>query len=301
MELSVVICTHDRASELSRTLAALALCPRPEGVSAEIVVVANACSDDTEAVAGAAGARVVREPRPGLSRARNAGIDASRGEAVLWLDDDATPAPGWLAAYADALRRHPRASFFGGPVRPEFRGPPPPWLDLAARRIPTTWSAIDLGPHDRPFRRGEAPFGGNMAIRRTALAGRFREDLGRVAGSGALGAGEETEYFGRLAAAGHRGLWAADAAVAHRIGPERQTLDYIARYWQGIGLQDRMLQAGRHRGRLPRPLREMLCYMAGRALGAPALWLPAFARMNRSLGRMAPVVEELPGGDGGAR
>src|SRR6202007_3056292 len=77
--VSLVICTRDRAAQLSACLAAVAgmSCRRPW----EIVVVDNGSRDDTRAVAQAflrdhAVARYVWEPQAGLSRARNAGIGA---------------------------------------------------------------------------------------------------------------------------------------------------------------------------------------------------------------------------------
>ena len=75
--------------------------------AAEIMVVDNAPGDrDCRAEAERAGARYIREDRPGLDHARNAGLRASSGELVAFTDDDCVPATGWLSSlgelFADA-------------------------------------------------------------------------------------------------------------------------------------------------------------------------------------------------------
>ena len=70
--LSVIICTRERPDDLERCLAALA---RQTVGPLDIVVVDNAPrTSRTWEVAERAGARYVLEPRPGLNRARNAGL-----------------------------------------------------------------------------------------------------------------------------------------------------------------------------------------------------------------------------------
>jgi glycosyltransferase involved in cell wall biosynthesis len=54
----------------------------------EIIVVDNGCSDRTAQIASNLGAVVVKEPKRGLSRARNAGIRVCRQEWVALLDSD---------------------------------------------------------------------------------------------------------------------------------------------------------------------------------------------------------------------
>src|SRR5262249_53792080 len=101
--VSVVITTHNRAEILSRCVrATLAEARRRPG--AEVLVVDNASADGTpdvlDALLRAEGAplRTLHEPRLGASHGRNTGLAAARGELVAFLDDDAVPRPGWLAA-----------------------------------------------------------------------------------------------------------------------------------------------------------------------------------------------------------
>lgn len=42
--------------------------------------------------------RVLDEPRPGPSAARNRGLDEATGDVIFFIDADCVPAPGWMAA-----------------------------------------------------------------------------------------------------------------------------------------------------------------------------------------------------------
>ena len=105
LDAAVVVCTLGRPEQLADCLTSLAaLRTRPN----ELIVVDNDPSDPRSAeVAARFGARVVPEPRRGLSAARNAGIRAARSPVVAFLDDDCRVEPGWLddlaAEFADPL------------------------------------------------------------------------------------------------------------------------------------------------------------------------------------------------------
>src|SRR2546422_10702578 len=93
---TVVICTRDRPESLDRCLGAVGALDYP---SFDVLVVDNGSSaTGTREVAERWGARCTVEPRPGLSRARNRGAGEAQGDLIAYLDDDALPEPGWLAA-----------------------------------------------------------------------------------------------------------------------------------------------------------------------------------------------------------
>ena len=105
-EVSVVIPVHDDAVHLDRCLHALALQTVPP---LEVVVVDNACTDDSAAVALRHGARVVAEPSLGIPAAAATGYDAAVGAVIARLDADSIPPADWVERVGDLLERHPDA------------------------------------------------------------------------------------------------------------------------------------------------------------------------------------------------
>jgi len=113
MRVTVVIPSHDDAVLLRACLAALRTQNRPAD---EVIVVDNACTDDTAEVARAAGARVVTEPLRGVTPATACGFDAARGDLLLRLDADSVPPPDWVARVVAAFT-DPTLGALSGPGR----------------------------------------------------------------------------------------------------------------------------------------------------------------------------------------
>jgi glycosyltransferase involved in cell wall biosynthesis len=104
---SVVIPARNAERSLPRVLAALA---RQEPAPLEVIVVDDASTDGTAAVAAAHGARVVStEGRRFAGGARNTGWEAARGDLVVFLDSDAVPTPSWGAGLVRAATEFPGA------------------------------------------------------------------------------------------------------------------------------------------------------------------------------------------------
>jgi glycosyltransferase involved in cell wall biosynthesis len=93
LDITVVIPVKDDAVLLARCLEALALQTRRPF---EVVVVDNASTDDSAAVARAAGARVVVEPTVGIPAAASRGYDAVQGGIIARCDADTLPPTDWL-------------------------------------------------------------------------------------------------------------------------------------------------------------------------------------------------------------
>ena len=113
--LSVVIPAHDAARWIGDALASVRA--QPVHLPVEVVVVTDRCRDNTAAIARAAGARVIDSPAPGAAAARNAGVDASHGAFIAFLDaDDLWPADS-LGDRLALLESVPEAALVFGDYR----------------------------------------------------------------------------------------------------------------------------------------------------------------------------------------
>src|SRR5205823_695606 len=133
MKASVIIATYNRATLLDECLAQLAAQQFVSGD--EVLVVDNGSTDRTAAVVAAherrfpVPLRALEERRPGKSRALAAAISVAAGEILAFTDDDVKVESGWLHAIRRAMD-NPAIALAGGPITPQWEGPPPRWLRL---------------------------------------------------------------------------------------------------------------------------------------------------------------------------
>jgi hypothetical protein len=238
-DVTVAICTWNRAALLDRTLTRLRDLRVPAGLTWEVVVVDNNSTDDTQAVllkhaAGPLPLTALKETKQGHSNARNCAVAAARGKLVLWTDDDVLVGPDWLARIVAAADKYPNAEFFGGPVRPWFETPPPAWLGDNLDLFGVCFALIDHGPETRRLAFGEYAYGANVAFRKSVMD-RYPFDpaLGRVGTQ--LSSGDDTRVQDQVVAAGGHGVWVGDAAVDHFLPAARMTVVYVRGilFWAG--------------------------------------------------------------------
>jgi GT2 family glycosyltransferase len=233
---SVLICTRNRAEELEDCVALLVAYG-----AQDVVIIDNASTDATPELAAALAARhagivrAVREDRPGLSHARNAGAEAAKHDLLLYLDDDARPAPGWLVAAARALAR-PGVVNVGGPIAALW--PPERDPDFPAPGLEPLFSVLDRGDADRTLVAPDVVYGANWGVRREALdaVGGFDPAFGP--GPDARTNGDEVSVAWRLHRAGlGETRYVAAAAVGHRVPVARVSERFLVHRALGCGLE----------------------------------------------------------------
>lgn len=114
IDFSVIIVNWNAREHLARCLEALG---RQTHAPLEVLLVDNASSDDSVAFVGAhfPWVRLLAQERNlGFAAGNNLAVSQARGEWVALLNPDAFPEPGWLAAYADAIRAQPACGSFTG-------------------------------------------------------------------------------------------------------------------------------------------------------------------------------------------
>lgn len=242
MQLTVLICTHDRVALLERTLRALNACARPACGAVDILVVANACSDGTHAALASYRDRAeledllpmtwLEEPTPGKSHALNRGVRALRSDWVAIVDDDHRPSPDFLVRVMDAIAAHPAAGVLCGRILPDWDGREPAWVhdDGPYKVYPLPIPRQDFGDAARELGVTDPiPGGGNQIIRVDVLRrlGVFSTALGPQGHD--LGGGEDTEYMLRALAAGERLWYVPNIVQYHYVDLERLSLPYLMR------------------------------------------------------------------------
>jgi glycosyltransferase involved in cell wall biosynthesis len=212
VDASLIICTRNRSSQLARTLAEVD--KLATDLRWELIVVDNGSSDDTMRVLDAYGATgttqlvVVCESKAGLSRARNAGIKASSGQLVVFIDDDCYPAADLLTQVSECFAGAPQTlGFVGGRV-----------LLYDATDLPMTiqTSMESRQLKGKTFIGAGLIHGANMAFRRSALidVGDFDIRLG----PGTPFVCDDVDILGRLLSRGWDGVYDPRPLVWHHHG-----------------------------------------------------------------------------------
>ena len=248
-DVSVLICTYNRADLLSRALEHIAAQAMPPGVTWEVVVIDNNCTDHTAAVAQrfAADPRVpqlrrVREPQQGIGHARRRAFLESRGDLLVCVDDDCMLTPDWIAQAIAFAAEHPRAGEFAGRNVIVWERPPDPVADGYGESL----ARQDLGDRAFQMESGRACLvGAAVVVRREAIIQSGWLESGMLVGRVAegLNAGEDAEIFFRIRHAGWE-CWYTPQLVLHHIIPEsRTTLPYLRRLHRGFGRSEAFLRS----------------------------------------------------------
>ncbi len=246
LRASVIVPTDaTRPAQLRRCVQRLLTLDHPDY---EVIVVDNRRAAD--APLELAGARVIHEPRPGISAARNRGLAAATGEIVAFTDDDVDVDRRWLRALGERFARQPEVAAVTGLVVPlELETAAQVWFEQSGSGpdrsyVPLTFERAgrfrvrrrdgETGGErlDSLYATGELGLGSNMAFRASALraAGGFDEALGT--GTPSRG-GEDLAMLVELLASGQRLAYEPSAIVYHT---HRATLAELDRQIYGYGV-----------------------------------------------------------------
>ena len=215
--VSVILCSHNRAGHLGKTLQSLRRVAVPEDWEVELLLVDNASTDATPEVMRAFGhprmsVRVLREEKQGVSHARNHAVREARGQVLLFTDDDLRFPSDWIEGMATPILQDGADAVAGGvELAEKIRAD---WMTPLHRSMLASTERID--PNDPKM-----VVGANMAISREVfetIPG-FDPELG----PGQLGLGGEVLLLLQMREAGFRIETALDAVVKHCPDTSRLT------------------------------------------------------------------------------
>jgi glycosyltransferase involved in cell wall biosynthesis len=116
-DYSIIVPAYNEENFLGATLASLGRAMQGCPGRGEMIVVDNASTDATRAIALQMGARVIHEPHRQIARARNAGAAAARGHWLVFVDADTTVPPRTLRSALEMLES---GRFVAGGARVQF-------------------------------------------------------------------------------------------------------------------------------------------------------------------------------------
>ncbi len=225
--VSVVVCAYNEERTIEECLASLEACDYPD---LEVILCDDGSSDRTLQISQRFPFRIIELPHGGLSRARNAGIEAASGEIVAFLDADAVCHPQWpwflVMSFDDE-----RVAATGGPNLPF---PAAGLVERAVALSPGAPTEVLLTDD-----RAEHVAGCNMAFR--------REDILAIGGfdPAYTAAGDDVDVCWKLLDAGREIAFSPAAQISHH---RRAKLRGYLRQQRGYGRAEKLL-SGPHRHR----------------------------------------------------
>lgn len=221
LQATVVVPAHNAAGTLGESLAALAAQEWP-GSAYEIILVDDGSTDNTAAVAEAAGVTVIRQANAGPAAARNRGAAAAQGDLLCFTDADCAPESGWLRALA-------------GPFDdPKVAGAKGAYLTYQREIVPRFTQQEYEERYDRMAQADAIDFVDtySAAYRKEIFAANGGFDT--IFPTASV---EDQEFSFRLAQKGYRLVFVPDARVYHRHNPTLQAYarrKYRIGYWKAL-------------------------------------------------------------------
>ena len=240
LKLTVVICTHNRVELLMKTISSLNSALRPANCDLSILVIANACRDDStkqlqdymaqQENTGALTLQYREEPRPGKSYALNLALKKIKTGYICFVDDDHRVDERYLSAIADVIRQFPSCPFFCGRIIPDWTGAEPPWVHISGqfRIYPLPVPHFELGTDAMVLDENHSIPGGGNLIAHTGLfkrVGGFNTALGPK-GHNLLGS-EDSDFVLRALAGGEELRYEPSISQYHYVDIERLKLRYL--------------------------------------------------------------------------
>jgi glycosyltransferase involved in cell wall biosynthesis len=247
--VSIIVCTYNRSDLLKDALQSFTD-QTSDKARYEVIVVDNNSCDNTEEVVRTFIERqknflYVKEPKQGLSHARNRGYMEARGKYVAYIDDDARAESSWVENIIDFTSRHPEIAAFGGPYKGFSLVEVPKWYK-------DSYGSWTLGEKEKQICQNEWINGTNMIYERSLLKnfGGFNPKIG-MAGK-KMSYGEETNLLIKIKEKNLPIYYVPDIVVEHLVADYKMSFMWMLKsdYMNGLsGLETFGLQR--------RPLRQL--------------------------------------------
>lgn len=240
VDISVIICTHNRAHMLPDVLDSIEKAETLENTAIELVIVDNASSDNTfqaikkHAETSRFKINPLKEPQRGKTFALNKAITNASGELLALVDDDHIVSKGYFKAIRSAMANYPGFNLFCGRIVPDWDGTEPRWIHDETRYPIRPFPIPNFNMGDRVIEvqldKGMfIPGAGNLVIKKSVFknVGLFNERFGPKGHN--LQGGEDLEFIRRALNNGERLLYIPEILQYHQVDKEKLTLGYLVR------------------------------------------------------------------------
>jgi len=247
IKLSVIIPTRNRAALLKCTLDSIVKQTIDQSLF-EVIICDNNSTDDTGEISHIfahkfLNFRYEKTIEPGLHVGRNKGFLESKGDILVYIDDDIEALPEWLYTINEAFNDED-VVLVGGKNLPKWEIPPPDWaLQMWApnqhgERVCGYFSIIDLGNEIKatdPYN----VYGCNFSVKKSIInetkgfhPDGMPQEMIKYRGDGESAVSEYIKQNG------YKTIYHPMASVFHLVSNERLTIDYLRKRGFNQGVSD---------------------------------------------------------------
>ena len=243
MQLSIIICSYNRANYIGDALTALYNQTAPLD-QFEVYIVDNNSTDNTPNVFQKWRSEhpngkfeYTTETKHGASFARNTGAKLACTPWLCFIDDDAIASPHYVENVIKHIQDQPFIVGFGGKIIPKYIPSEPKWMSYY---VSSLVGNFDYAPIACPFENGKYPLESNMIVAKKVFdqVGGFNEAIPGVVGTLRIG-GEGKELFYKIMALDHTIYYDPNIMVHHVVEVSKLTPEYLYRVASGIGRGER--------------------------------------------------------------
>jgi glycosyltransferase involved in cell wall biosynthesis len=246
--ISVVVCCYNSSQRIPETLSHLFVQKKIPIDKWEIIIVDNACTDDTTSIVSKLYdsfdgdkpvLKIVAEPQPGLSSARIKGIAEAKFNYVIFCDDDNWLAENYLSTALQIMSDNNEIAVLGGMGEPVFETEEPPYFWSNQYHLLAVGPQSNDGKNDITNSK-KVVYGAGMVVNRIFFYQllndfNFEFQTSDRKGNSLLTSGDH-ELCLALRRIGYKIFWSEDLRFKHFIPASRTTINYYKKLLTGLGL-----------------------------------------------------------------
>lgn len=244
MDVSIIICCYNSETRLERTLEAISL--QETKLKWEVLIIDNNSTDKTVEVATnfwnklnhESSLEVFFEKEPGLSHARKCGVNNSKGELIIFCDDDNHLNPNYVKNAYSIMASDNNLGALCGKNTPKFMGP----QDTIINSFIEAYACGELYSESTYLTGKSSPWGAGLVVRSKFMKTLYNElNFSSILSDrkgNALSSGGDTEFCYLLKLAGYTWRYDTSLHLFHELPSNRLTYNYLKklRYSQGKAL-----------------------------------------------------------------